>query len=1478
MKIMSLNKLFKFYFLPISICIAYSIELTAQTNAPSGVTAPQTISSGIAPVPSAYQSNAKINYVRTSTPQRPLTNPNDVLSATSVAEVQQSTEYFDGLGRTIQTVKKGISPAGKDLVTPVIYDEEGREAYQYLPYVSPVSNGAFKTNAFSEQATFMQAQYPGEQVYYNRTEFDASPLNRTIKAFSAGNSWAKEGGNRPVETQYLTNSTADAVRIWDFPVSGLIPTSATNRVYAAGQLFKNVTKDENGFRTIEFKDKDEKVVLKRTELAANTADGHNGWLNTYFVYDDPGRLRCVITPRAVELIKSTWVINANAANELCIFYRYDAQNRVVMSKKPGADSVETVYDVRNRPVFIRDGNLRNTGTKWLVTFYDALNRPIMTAFYASSSTREALQTSMNTAVSNTQGISYSVPEKADLVFDTHDGRSRYVARNSILFQEPFEVTAGEVEAEIDNTATQGTLNILVTNPLPNISAAALTPLAYKFYDNYNFTGAQAVQSADFAKPVAFDDTQNGTTPYPEALTASSIIPQNQTTGEMVRILGTDQWITTTSYYNDKGRNIQTISDNIGGGQNVVTSLYDFNGKLLSTYSRHKNLRSGSTPQTTLLTMMVYDHAGNLKAVRKRLNDNTSIPDKIINVSKYTELGALLTKNLSVNGSSQLESLNYEYNIRGWLRSINKAFLGTSGSTANWYGQELNYDYGYSVNQFTKNIAGTKWKSRGDNVPRSYGFAYDGTGRLTLADFNQQNTANAAWTKDKIDFTSSGITYDENGNLLTMIQKGMNGTAIQTIDNLKYGYLTGSNRLSFITDKSNNPQSTLGDFKEINNNETPDYSYDNNGNITKDLNKNITAITYNHLNLPETITIAGKGYIVFLYDALGNKRRKIVTDNTGTQVRTITTDYMNGMVYQNDTLQYITHEEGRIRPVFKSTAPVQYVYDYFVKDHLGNIRLVLTEQTDFSMYAASMETERAVIETATFSNTEETRSPKPAGYPQAKSTTKNEFVAKLNAKEGGKKIGPSIILRVMAGDTVRIGAEAFYKSEGPAEKKQTTPEDMLASLLQAFGGDGTAENMHNAANTAVTSPFANVNSSAYGRLKEKTPDQNRLDRPKAYLNFVLFDDQFNLVENNSGVRQVNGNADELQTLTVGEMPIQKTGFLYVYTSNETAQDVFFDNVTVQEISGPLLEESHYYPFGLTMAGISNRTIGKLANRKLYAGNELQTEEFADGSGLELYDFNARTYDHQTGRFIQIDPLGDKGNQEGLSPYHYSYNNPALYSDPDGKLGLLGAAIGGLIGGVSSLVKSVIQNGVGTLKDGKTWQKAGVNALGGAIVGATGGLAAGVIATGATAYAGSLAEDAIDGNELNHLKAIASAGVGMAFVGLGSMATSSISKAVGKNYWNRGNTNGFIRYLERNTATRVGYLVNRTTDVAAVGAGIGLDNLLPSNAIQKPLIITLPTITVTAKRSGDYVHVESEETARALANWQSIIIVNTGNEKK
>ncbi|MCK7553476.1 hypothetical protein MKQ70_00035 [Chitinophaga sedimenti] len=513
--------------------------------------------------------------------------------------------------------------------------------------------------------------------------------------------------------------------------------------------------------------------------------------------------------------------------------------------------------------------------------------------------------------------------------------------------------------------------------------------------------------------------------------------------------------------------------------------------------------------------------------------------------------------------------------------------------------------------------------------------------------------------DGINHTSA---YDANGNILRMQQWGIiPGSGSGQIDGLRYNYGNNGNKLLGVTDLYNNPGTTLGDFKELVANSQNDYAYDSSGNMIADGNKGISQILYNYLNLPDQITITDKGAINYVYDAAGVKHRKIVNDQTVTPAKITTTDYIAGMIYEDDVLKLVNHEEGRIRMDYAGGTPTQ-TYDYFVKDHLGNVRMVLTEHSNQSTYLATMETQQAAKESALFSNIEATRTAKPVGYPQDQTAGANSYVAKLNGSSKDRRIGPSLVLKVMAGDTVSLGARAFYKSIGNKQPKTQTPAaDMAVALVQAFGGTAATDAHASAGQSGNNTPFNdNFNSNQYQRLKEKDAgNQPSLNRPKAYLNFALFNDQFKLVEDNSGVRQVQESPDQLQTLAADKMVVKESGFLYVYTSNETAQDVFFDNVAVVLEPGAVLEETHYYPFGLTMAGISTKALGSLGNRYLYNGKELQAKEFSTG-GLEWYDYGARFYDAQIGRWQTHDP-----KLQYHSPYLAMGNNPFNGVDKDGK---------------------------------------------------------------------------------------------------------------------------------------------------------------------------------------------------------------------
>jgi RHS repeat-associated protein len=282
----------------------------------------------------------------------------------------------------------------------------------------------------------------------------------------------------------------------------------------------------------------------------------------------------------------------------------------------------------------------------------------------------------------------------------------------------------------------------------------------------------------------------------------------------------------------------------------------------------------------------------------------------------------------------------------------------------------------------------------------------------------------------------------------------------------------------------------------------------------------------------------------------------------------------------------------------------------------------------------------------------------ASYPTDNTTSPNDYVAKLQAITGSQKIGPSITLKVMKGDSINIRVSSWYKlgtSTPTTPPINTTLANIVSSLISGISGSAVV-NTH-----GVTSSQFNTAGSftpdVTSFLNNQTNTNYNTAKPKAYLNWIYFDEQFNIVSSSSNAEQV-GN-DQQFKLHVQQTVATKCGFLYVYVSNETPNiPVYFDNLQVSHVRSPLLETSEYYAYGLKMANISYRAASTLTNRYGWNGGN----EYEDEGELNYSNTFYRKYDAQIGRFTGVDMKAEEFAY--INPYQFGGNNPVMFNDPMG----------------------------------------------------------------------------------------------------------------------------------------------------------------------------------------------------------------------
>jgi len=513
------------------------------------------------------------NYIVSITPMEA---SSEIVIETSLTTIN----YFDGLGRPTQTVRKGFTPQGNDLVTKIGYDVFGRQQRHWLPVPIANNNGHIvHPDAFETRANALP--YYSEGRPFSEIIYESSPLNRVLGNRSPGTAWQ----NRPTAIRYEAN-TANEVKHFFINRAGQLQNGG---FYNPNTLFRTTSIDEDGKQTTQFTDKLGRTIMTRMRSS------HNINHDTYFVYDDFGNLRYMLPPLASAALSSMMVYDDTheALQHFAFVYKYDERNRQVQKRLPGADWVYYVYDSADRLTLSQDGNQRaqtdeQNRQKWTVYKYDRHGRVIYTG---------------------------------ELNIGENFGYWTEFFRNRVVIERYNPAYALIADG---SGYTRGYF----------CDFHPMDMLTVNYYDNYDFLELSAHdtnrQQLSYASKQGFGTKHNDT--------------HGLLTGKRIYILdGSGDFLMEVFYYDYRGRLIQTRAANHLGGFDFTYKQLDFVGNITQSIKKHSargDSFSDSFMEITEHYTYTYDHAGRLIDTRYRINNHNEI---LLSRNKYDEIGRLSGK-------------------------------------------------------------------------------------------------------------------------------------------------------------------------------------------------------------------------------------------------------------------------------------------------------------------------------------------------------------------------------------------------------------------------------------------------------------------------------------------------------------------------------------------------------------------------------------------------------------------------------------------------------------------------------------------------------------------------------------------------------------------------------------------------------------------------------------------------------------------
>ena len=686
------------------------------------------------------------NFVYTVAPKKPVQSGN--FNTLIKDEMSQNVTYFDGLGRPIQTITIGQGANGEDIITPMEYDPFGRQEKEYLPYVS--SNGGSSYPKIDPAAAiaatisfYSTEKYENTANPFSQKQYELSPLNRVLKQAAPGTSWAMGSGHE-IKLDYQTNKSSDAVKLYKANTtwlagSGLYEISFSDAgTYAENELYKNVTFDENSGAslnessgsTVEFKNKEGQVVLKRTY---DSGDKHD----TYYVYDIYGNLTYVLPP------KVTGAINDDVLNGLCYQYKYDNRNRLVEKKLPGKQWEFIVYDKLDRPVAtgpafspFKDENTEG----WLITKYDAFSRPIYTGWYSQSSNsviRKSLQDAQNLA--------------------------------TVLFE---------------TKQTSGTIDEIPANYSNVIAPTSFRLLTVNYYDNYDYPNAPSIPTTIEDQDVLANAKGLATGSWTRVLT-TTLAKLGETTTTIYDDKGRPIRTRTQNHFNGytstdskldfTGKAIFTITRHkrtSGDTELIVREEFTYSpqDRLLT----HTHQINGGAVQ--LLAANKYDPLGQLES--KNVGDSSGNARQNVDFS-YNIRGWLTginnIENLEDSDAKDLFAFKINYNNQPGNSAVDALYNGniaeTFWKTASDYSLR---SYGYQYDDLNR-LKNAIYRKPNDAIPDSgaYNESLDYDKNGNIKSLQRYGDSDAPGIVFKIDELAYGYE-DENSNRLAKVTEGLGG--------------------------------------------------------------------------------------------------------------------------------------------------------------------------------------------------------------------------------------------------------------------------------------------------------------------------------------------------------------------------------------------------------------------------------------------------------------------------------------------------------------------------------------------------------------------------------------------------------------------------------------------------------------------------------------------------------------------------------